>query len=336
MADRSASDRIGLAEVKKAYSKNDDFLRVINALVEMNHMLDDAPYVEATAITENEIARVLALPVPSWVKIGEGWTATHGTLQNDIEGIGILKSRAQINKDVAKKQANPARYMTMQEALHLEAQAQEIANTLAYGESGTTPEEFDGLDIRFASLSHATDWPTGGVFNNGESSGSVTSLWLIQWHETDCCLIYPRFSTNAGLTREEKPDQLLPTEAESSPYSNVKKAWFAITEFEWQTGFSLADNRRVKRVCNINPVGSDAQSLDIDVVNDAIADFETEGMIIGYANKQIFAQIQRVANNKGNVHYPPNQPFAEPMPYIGTTPIRRMKAITNSESVLTT
>ena len=337
MATNSVESGITMAEVMKAYGHDDKFLSVVNGLSERNDMIADAPYTEASTITYNEISRVASLPAPTWIKVGEGWTATMGRLQNDQEGIATMKGRAQINQDVAKKQANPARYMQLQETLHLEGMSQEAANTFVYGSSGTSPEEFDGIDIRYASLSSATVWPSGGVFDNGEDTGSTcSSIWLIQWDEADCMLIYPRYDPNAGLSREEKSAQLLPTVTGSSPYENVAKAWFDITEFEWSLGFSLSDNRRIKRVCNINSSPDDAHTVDEKVLSHAIADFENAGPIMMYCNKQIQAQLQDRANEKGNVHFTPDSPFGKPMYYFLDVPIRRMEAITNAEDVLTT
>ena len=335
MTTNAIGNQITLAETMKALGSDDRFLSVIDGLVEVNDMIADAPLKEASTITSDEISRVVTYPVPQWKNIGEGWNATSGRLQSDSEGMGVMKNRLQINLDVVDRMPHPEQYMRLQETMHLNAMAEEAANTIVYGSSGSAPEEFDGLDIRYNALSSAA-WSDNGVFNNGEGSGSTcTSIWLIQWHATECALIYPRYDPNAGLTRTPKPNQLINTAADAnSPYSNQISAWFALTEFSWALGLSLADNRRVKRVCNIQSTQGDEHSLDEDVLSNAILDFDTDGPIYAYCNKQVIAQLQKRVNNKSNVNYVPDSPFAKPMYYFLDVPLRRMKAITNAESVI--
>ena len=44
-------------------------------------------------------------------------------------------------------------------------------------------------------------------------------------------------------------------------------------------------------------------------------------------NKRVRLQVRRAVDEKGNVLYPPNQPFAKPQMYLGEVPMRRCDRI---------
>ena len=144
--------------------------------------MQDAIVQRANDITSHVVARRTALPAPTWVKVGNGWDASVGRLQQARETIGQLKSRFQAPQDVMRLQPNPAKYRMLQERAYIEAMGQEFANTLVAGSTVGPPEEFDGLAARYTTLG-TTD--AAYVANNGASTGSTnTSIWFIQWRPT--------------------------------------------------------------------------------------------------------------------------------------------------------
>jgi hypothetical protein len=325
--------RENMLEVMTAYSRDHQLLKLVNSLTEQNDLIADMPYKEATDITSNAVARVTKLPTVSWVKIGEGWTSTMGRIQQDSEGIGVMKGRAQFNKDVLKRQPKPDGYRSNKEGLFLESFAQEATNTAVYGDDATAPEEFRGLDVRFNSLDGFTP-PRNGVFNNGETTGSTnSSIWIIQPDPEDCCLIYPRYDPNRGLAREDKGEQFLETDAGNTG-ENVNRAWFYVTEFEWSIGLSIGDLRRVKRICNIQSTYGDTHVVDEDVIIQALNNFKTPGQKFLYCNEVVYNQLCIRQKDKTNVWHSVSSPFGKPMYYILDTPIRRLDAITNAETII--
>jgi len=305
-------------------------LRQINALTEVNDMLADAPAREANGIDSDQVSRVTSLPVPYWHKLGEGLTATVGHVQQGTEAIGMLRNQYRGNKEIVDKQAQPAAYMERKEQTYLEGMMQEMQNTMIYGDSGTAPEEFDGLDIRMGSLAE------GSVFNNGGSdSGNMTSLWLIQWDMQDCCMIYPKGSAG-GVRRIPKGVHMLSTETDAtgSVESTKALAEFYVTNFEWDAGICIQDNRRVKRIANIHKTRTHANRIDIDVLIESRNWFKTSGTVYIYAPLQIKTQIQIEAKSSGNVYYPPEMPFGKPVAFVLDMPLRQCDAILLSETTV--
>jgi len=330
MAANSIS-QVNYASIMTNYHKDGEtLLRQINSLTEVNDMLADAPVREANSIDSDQVSRVTVLPQPYWHKLGEGLTATVGHIQQGTEAIGMLRNQYRGNVEIVDKQANPSAYMERQETTYLEGMNQEIQNTMVYGDSGTAPEEFNGLDVRYGSIA------AGSVFNNGGSdSGNMTSVWLIQWDEYDCCTIFPKGS-QGGLRRVPKGIHMFDTvdDAQGTVGSTKAKAEFYVTNFEWDTGMCIQDTRRVKRVANVHKTRGNANQIDIDVLIEARNNFKTSGTVYLYAPLEVKTQIQILAKDKGNVHYPPDMPFGKPVPYLLDMPIRQVDAIVTTETTV--
>jgi len=305
-----------------AATHNNELLPVMEVISEVNPIVFDAPTIEATDMVSHRGSRRTSLPQPVWTKIGNGWTTGFARQQPFTEGIGTLKLREQINKDLLRIQPNPEGYVSQQERAFQEGFAQETANTIFYGSSITAPEEFDGLHVRYGAVA------ANSVYNNGETAGSVTSAWLVQWKEGECGLLRPRFDPAVGLTREPMPDQLLDGD-------DSNKAWFKVVEWAWNIGLLIGDTRRVKRICNINPSWSDAQCLDSRVLIEAQNDFTDKATpIIMYCNTAVATQLDIDASLKGNVIWSSDNVWGVPIRMFRGMPVRVCDAITETESVL--
>ena len=64
--------------------------------------------------------------------------------------------------------------------------------------------------------------------------------------------------------------------------------------------------------------------------------FKGPGRIYMYCNETVSTQLDILAKDKRNVHYPPNSPFGEHQMYFRDMPVRRCDAITDVEATLTT
>lgn len=331
MANNSISQE-NLSSIMAHYAKDQQtLLRQVNALTEVNDPLADGFVREATGIDSDQVSRVTSLPAPYWHKLGEGLTATYGHIQQGTEAIAMLRNQYRGNAEIVDKQARPAEYMERKEQTYLEGMSQEIINTVVYGDSGTAPEEFDGLDVRYDAIAD------NSVFDNGGSaSGSLTSAWLIQWDLYDCCFIFPKGSAG-GLRRIPKGKLHLSTETDAtgSVESTKALAEFYVTNFEWDFGLCIQDTRRVKRVANIHKTLNHANQIDIDVLIQARNAFKTTGTVFLYVPLEIKTQIQVQAKDKGNVTYPPDMPFGKPVPYVLDMPVRQCDAIVLTESQYT-
>ncbi len=322
---------------------NQEIIDVAEVLNETNDMISDAHVERGNDITSHVISRRTLMPLPTWTKVGAGWSPTAGLVQQVREGIATLRSRYQAPQQVLDLQPNPAKARQQQERAHIEAMGHEFSRTVISGSMTASPEEFNGLESRYGTLSSASDIRTGAadvqyVLDNGDSSGSDnTSIWFLQWGPGKVYLVFPRNSAGGGIKKEDKGLVLTNADNTANSAGIVAQIWAFITEFSWDVGLVVEDTRSVKRLANIDSISSETFTLDEDKIIQIRNNFQTPGTIFMYCNETVFTQLQILAKDKTNVFWTPESPFGRPQMMFQDMPVRRMdkQSITNSETSLT-
>lgn len=323
---------------------NNEIIDVAEVLNESNDIIQDAIVQQANDITSHVVARRTALPAVSWVKVGNGWNATTGLLNQVRETMGMLKARYLCPEDVMRLQPNPAKFRQQQERAYIESMGQELANTLvgnhasgAISPTTAPPEEFAGFQYRYASLGTSD---SAYVANNGNTTGSDnTSIWFVQWKPGGCYLIYPRNTEGGGIKKADKGlvytsgDNAVASTSAAAP-NPTNSLWAYITEFAWDVGLCVEDTRCVKRLANIDSVAGETYTLNEDKIIEVRNNFKANETIYMYCNETVFTQLQILAKDKTNVHWTENNPFGKPQLYFLDMPVRRCDAITNVEGIL--
>jgi len=344
MATKTLSDRESLMTAAKM-TNNNEIINVAEVLNETNDIIEDAIVQRANDITSHVVSRRTALPAVSWVKVGNGWNATTGLLNQFRETMGMLKARYHCPEDVMRLQPNPAKYRMQQERAYIESMGQELANTLVGNTAGSgaltpavnPPEEFAGFQYRMNTLSTAD---TSYVINNGNTSGNDnTSIWFVQWKPGGVYLIHPRNTDGGGLKKQDKGLQLVSGDSSiastSATHLNPSlQLWAYLTEFSWDVGLCIEDTRCVKRLANIDSVSTETHTLNEDKIIQIRNNFKTNDTIYMYCNETVFTQLQILAKDKTNVHWTENNPFGKPQMYFLDMPIRRCDAIGTAEQTV--
>ena len=326
-------------------TNNQEIVDVAEVLNETNDIVSDAIVQRANDITSHVVSRRTALPAVSWVKVGNGWNATSGLLNQVREQMGMLKARYLCPEDVMRLQPNPAKYRMQQERAYIESMGQELANTLVGNASGgalspTTapPEEFAGFQYRLNSLS-TND--TSYVLSNGHAAddNTNTSIFFVQWKPGGVYLIHPRNTDGGGLKKKDEGrvytsgDNSVASTSASSP-NPTNSLWAYVTEFSWDVGLCVEDTRCVKRLANIDPDHTATDTLDEDKIIQIRNNFKSNDTIYMYCNETVFTQLQILAKDKTNVHWTEQNPFGKPQMYFLDMPVRRCDAITNVEGII--
>ena len=323
-------------------TNNNEIIDVAEVLNEVNDAIEDAPIITATDMTSHVMARRTGLPTPQWVKVGNGWTSTTGTLNQVREEIGMLKGRFQAPTDMMDIQPNPAKYRMQQERAHIEGMAQEFSNTLfgnvaagALSPTVAPPEEFAGFQLRYNALSTAD---SAYVISNGHTAddNTNTSIWFVQWGPGRTYLISPRFLDAGGLKKEDMGKQFVPGDniAYTDGTANNNMLWAYVTEFSWNVGLAVEDTRSVKRLCNIDPDFTATNTLDYTKMIQIKNNFKSKDTIYMYMNETVFTQFEIAASEKTNVHWSENNPFGRSQLFFGSMPVRREDAILDVEPVI--
>lgn len=334
MAENELNTRENLMLAAKM-THNNEIIDVAEVLNETNDVIQDAPVQRANGITSHIVSRRTALPTSTVVKVGDGWAASVGLLQQAEEGIMMVKARYQCPEDVMRLQPNPAKYRAQQERAYIESMGQSFSNYLigdAVNEVAAEPEEFEGLALRYGTA------VTDSVINNGASAGggtSISSIYFVQWGLGKAYLIYPRNTSGGGIRKTDKG--LINTQSETTVSSTnyTMYNWSYVTEFAWDVGLAIEDTRSVKRLANISTASStDENTLDEDNIISLRNAYKTSGTIYMYCNQDIFTQLQILAKDKANVHWGPDSPFGRPQLYFLDMPVRRCDAILSTEAVI--
>ena len=323
---------------------NQEIIDVAEVLNETNDMIADAHVERANDITSHVISRRTLMPVPTWTKVGAGWSPTAGLVNQVREGIATMRSRYQAPQQVLDLQPNPAKARQQQERAHIEAMGHEFSRTVIAGSMNASPEEFNGLENRYGTLSTAANIGTGAadvqyVINNGNTGGSdSTSIWFMQWGPGKVYLVYPRNSAGGGIKKEDKGLVLTNADNTAAAAGITAQIWAFITEFSWEVGLVVEDTRTVKRLANIDSVAGSTFTLNEDFIIQIRNNFQTPGTVFMYCNETIFTQLQILAKDKQNVFWTQEAPFGKPQLMFQDMPVRRMdkQSITNTESILTT
>ena len=333
-------DRENLALAAKM-THNQEIIDVAEVLNETNDPIQDAIVQRANDITSHVVARRTRLPAVNWIKVGNGWNATTGLLNQVREEMGMMKARYLCPQDVMRIQPNPEKYRMQQERAYIEAMGQELSNTLFGNVSAGSlspavdpPEEFAGFQYRYPSLSTAD---TSYVLSNGHTAdiNTNTSIWFVQWGAGKVYLIHPRNTDGGGLKKEDKGlTYTLGDNASGTAAQRNNQLWAYISEFAWDVGLCVEDLRCVKRLGNIDPDHTATDTLDEDYIIQIRNNFKSNDTIYMYCNETVTTQLQILAKDKGNVHWGPDSPFGRPQLYFLDMPIRRCDAITNVEPVL--
>ena len=340
----SVTDRENLLGAAKM-THNQEIIDVAEVLNETNDIVMDAIVQRGNDITSHVVSRRTRLPAVNWVKVGNGWNATVGLLNQVREEMGMLKARYLCPEDVMRLQPNPEKYRTQQERPFIESMGQELANTLVGNFSGGAlsptvrpPEEFAGFQYRYNTLG-TTD--VNYVISNGNDSGNDnTSIWFVQWKPGGVYLVHPRNTDGGGLKKKDEGrvftsgDNSVASTSASAP-NPTNSLWAFVTEFSWDVGLAIEDQRTVKRLCNIDSVSTATNTLNEDFIIQIRNNFKTNDTIYMYVNETVFTQLQILAKDKTNVHWHESNPFGKPQLFFLDMPVRRCDAISNDEGIIT-
>ena len=304
---------------------NNETIDVANVLDEINPFVQDAPAQEAIDITSHVVARTTALPTASFIKVGNGWDSSLGVYSQSRESMAFIKARYQCPEDVMRLQPSPTKYRSQRERDAVEGLSQTFANALISGNTITTPERFNGLQIRYGALS--TSRTSYVIGNGGTHVANVTSIWFVQWSPSKAYLIYPRGSANVGINKKDEGRVF--TDGDDS-----KKLWAYITEFAWDVGLCIEDTRSVKRLCNIDTVLTDTYTVDEDKIIQILNNFRGNDQIYMYGNETVQTQLDILAKDKGNVQYLPDSPWGKGILAFRGVPFKVCDAIIDTETVV--
>ena len=308
---------------------------VVELLAQKNGLLDDMLFKEGNEATGHRTTVRTGLPSVFWRLLNAGVQPSKSTKAQITEGIGMLEAWSEVDKDLAELNGDVNAFRLSEAKAFIEAMNQEMAQTVFYGNSSSSPEEFNGLAIRYASLSAGN---AENIVDGGAAGGQTDcmSIWLVCWGEETVHGIFPKGS-KAGIFHE---DLGLQTIEVSGGVAGTKMRAYQ-EHWQWKNGIALKDWRYVVRIPNIDKSALVAESSAADLTKLMIKAIHrlpdlASGRCAFYANRTVveFLDIQRrsdVAAGGGLTYMDVD---GKNVPSFRGIPIRVCDALTEAEAVV--
>lgn len=249
-----------LADHAKRIDPDGKTPKIVELLSQTNEILDDMVFVEGNLPTGHRSVIRTGLPTVAWRLLNQGVQPSKSTTAQVDEGCGMLEAWSEIDKKVAELNGNTSAFRLSEAQAFIEAMNQEHAQTLFYGNSSISPEEFTGLAIRYSSLSAAN---AENIISAGGSDGSNnSSIYLVCWGPNTVHGIFPKGS-KAGLDHQDLG--LETVEVTAGVAATRMLAYRDI--WSMNTGICLRDWRYVVRIPNIDISNLVAKSSAADLID---------------------------------------------------------------------
>lgn len=321
-----------LADWAKRLDPDGKTPQIVELLSQTNEILNDMLWKEGNLPTGERTIIRTGLPTVYWRSINKGTQPSKSTTAQIDESCGMLEAWSEVDKDVATLNGNVNSFRLSESQAFIESMNQEAASTMFYGNATLDPEEFNGLSVRYSSLSanNAENIITGG----GAGSDNM-SVWLVVWGAQTCFGVFPKGS-KAGLDHEDLG--LVTVETTAGVAGSRMRAYQ--DHFQWKMGIVLKDWRYVVRIANIDKSNLVAESSAADLTKlmiKAVHRIPTLGMgkPVFYMNRTCFEylDIQRLNNVRtGALTY--QEIDGKLIPNFRGIPIRICDALTEAESTI--
>lgn len=234
-----------LLDLAKVTDPDGKIATIVEILNQTNEVLDDMTWIEGNLPTGHRTTIRTGIPQPTWRKLYGGVQPNKSTNVQVTDNTGMLEAYAEVDKVLADLNGNTAAFRLTEDRPHIEGMNQVIAQTIFYGNEGTTPEAFTGLSPRY-NLSTALNGEN--IIKGGGAGTDNASIWLVVWGPNTCHGIVPKGSV-AGLQMEDKGQV---TVEDASNGSNTGRMEAYRTHYRWDAGLTVRDWRYVVRICNID------------------------------------------------------------------------------------
>ena len=181
------------------------------------------------------------LPEVTWRRMYKGVQPSKSSTASAIDTCGNLEAYAEADADLVELNGNERAFRLSEDKAFLEAMAQEMEQTILYGDVSKSPDKFTGIAARYSSTKAAN--ARNLVLASTAPVGKVTSCYFLHFSEDTISGIYPKGST-AGLKRQDKGKITL-RDDRGFPFEGYQ------THYKWQAGVTLSDWRGCSRLANI-------------------------------------------------------------------------------------
>lgn len=302
---------------------------IVELLAQTNEVLNDMIFIEGNLPTGHRTTVRTGLPKVYWRLLNQGVPSSKSTTAQVDEGCGMLEAWSEVDVEVAKLNGNVNAFRLSEAQAYLEAMNQEHASTLFYGNSSLSPEEFNGLSVRFSDLTAKNGQ---NIIDAGGTGSDNTSIYFICWGANTVHGIFPKGS-KAGIEHNDLGEQTV------QDANGIAGAKLRVYQDQWKmkTGVAVRDWRYIVRICNIDVSDLNTAS-PADLVNLMIKAYHripnlNMGSCYIYMNRTVFEylDIQRRGDVKDGGMLSYEEVDGKIIPHFRGIPIKKVDAILNTE-----
>lgn len=261
---------------------------IVELLSQTNEILSDMLWKEGNLPTGDRTTVRTGLPTVAWRLLNQGIASSKSTTAQLDEQVGMLEAWSEVDKDLAMLNGNTASFRLSEAQAFIESMNQEMAGTVFYGNSGTSPEEFTGLAVRYSSTTAGNGQ---NVILGGGAGSDNSSVYLVDWGANTVYGIFPKGS-RAGLIHEDLGEVTVET---TNGIGGARMRAYQ-DHWQWKCGIALKDWRYVVRIANIdisNLVGQSSAANLTELMIKAIHRIPSlrMGRPVFYMNRSTFQML---------------------------------------------
>lgn len=325
---------LGLVDLYKRVDQNKSITPVIEALHELNPLMQDAYVMEANKGTSMLTTTRTGLPAVTWGKLYQGIPQSKSTTQQVEDTSGFVEGLSFVDNRLLEISKNPGAVRMSEAQPFLESIAQEVQTNFFYADTATTPERFKGLGARYNSLSNPN------VIDGGGGGNDNMSVWFVTHGANQTRLFYPE-GTTAGISRKDKGEQRVTDDLGNAYYGKEE-------EFRQHVGVSVGDWRFNSRIANIDVSDLIAGTVDVYALlrkaywalqgrrNGRIQNggMVSMGKTVMYANSTFMEALDAATTNAQKVELRPQEVAGQEVLTYRGIPIRETDALIESEAAV--
>lgn len=322
--------RATLLDLNRAMMPDGRLAPVVEVLNATNEIMKDMPWKPSNAPTRNSVTRRSSLPTAVFSRLNAGVTRTKSTTYQVEDTMGTIDMTNEVDERAAIIQPDINGYRATQDRAFIESMSQLISDTIIYGNEATNDMAFTGLAPRYPSSTTGLTYPY--VVSGAGSGSDQTSMWIIDWGPY-VYGIYPP-GTMAGLKAEDRGRVYVQP-------SSTSAFWALCSWFQWTGGLVVEDYRHVARIANIDVPdlanAGESGYAGANIINLLVKALHLMPPPNGsrrviYCNNTVMTALDLLANNKSTLAVGHSEVFGEEVLNYRGIPIRRVDAITNTET----
>lgn len=286
---------LNLVDLASRLDPKGDVAAVAEVLAQNNAIIKDLQFEECNDKTGHKSTIRTGLPNVGWRKLNYGVPQSKSQTQQVRDTTGMLEAVSPVDVVTLKLARNEAEFLLSESSAFLERMSQVWAETLFYGDVAKAPEKFNGLAVRYGTISGDAPSVKNVIDAGSTTENKNTSIWLVGHGAGKVFGIYPE-GTKAGIEKTDKGVQEWRDEN-----GNTFEA--RVIRFKAYTGLCVRDWRYVVRICNINAASLNAANLMKLMIKAKrlIPSLESCKPVF-YANNEVLTALEQGLYDKSNVH----------------------------------